>query len=61
MGLAWRIRESLNKHPCWLQQRERNEPDNRGDTDHQRIADLEAEQHGQADDGDQRGQPVAAC
>src|SRR5690242_5350081 len=50
---------SLNENPCRPQQRERDQPDYRRDADQEGIADLEAEQHAEADKPDRRRQPVA--
>ena len=40
---------SSDEHPCWLQDRERNQSDNRRCTDQHRIAHLEPEQHSETD------------
>jgi hypothetical protein len=59
MEFSFSDKDRLDKHPGGLNDREGDEPDDGSRPNHQRIADLEAEQHGKADDRDQRGQQVA--
>src|SRR5260221_11478968 len=49
----------VHHHPPRLQDRIRDQTDDRGRGDQERIAHLPAEQHGERDDADQRRQPVA--
>src|SRR5262245_62946396 len=50
---------SLHEDPAWLEQRVRDQPDHRGTSDEQGIADLPPEQHHETRERDQRCEPVA--
>src|ERR1700730_4075655 len=49
----------FDHHPCRLQQRERDQADQSGSGDEQRIADPPSEQNGKGRDTDRHGQPIA--
>src|SRR5437762_10628503 len=58
-GVSIVITLLFDEHPFGLEQRERDEPDDRCCGHEQGIADLPAEQNREAPERDERGEPVA--